>query len=147
MSECLVCREVRGEIELPGGALFEDEHALAFHVMPFEENPRPYVGHLLVVTKRHVDHLGDLSDDEARSVALAARKLAAALRSLDEIDRVFAAVIGTGVPHFHLHLIPRRIGTPPELDWTRIDEWEGAPHGDAAEIAVFVTRLRATAAR
>ena len=147
MTDCLVCREVGGAIALPGGAVFDDEHVLGFHVMPTDQNPRPYLGHLLVVTKRHVDHLGDLSDHEARSVAVAARDLARALRSLDDIDRDFSAVIGTGVPHFHLHLLPRRIGTPPDLEWTRVDEWEGAPHGDADEIAEWVTRLRATEAR
>ncbi len=68
---CLVCREVAGEIELPGGLLWSDEQAIAFHVMPTDENPRPYLGHCMVVTVRHVDHLGDLTEAEVESVARA----------------------------------------------------------------------------
>src|SRR5438132_1617377 len=32
VSDCLVCREVAGELELPGGVLWEDENAIAFHI-------------------------------------------------------------------------------------------------------------------
>jgi diadenosine tetraphosphate (Ap4A) HIT family hydrolase len=57
-------------------------------------------------------------------------------------DFVFAAVIGTGVPHFHLHLLARYPGAPPELPWHRADEWEDAPRGGSAEVAAASERLR-----
>ena len=139
--ECLVCREVSGEVELPGGLLWNDDDALAFHVPPIPENPTPYLGHCLVTTRRHVDHLGDLTEREVASVARASHAIAAALRA-EGIDRVHVAVIGLGVPHFHQHLYPRYPGVPPGIRWMDVDGLPDAPHGDAHEIAAFVERLR-----
>jgi histidine triad (HIT) family protein len=139
---CLVCREVAGEVELPGGLLWEDEQAIAFHVMPTDENPRPYLGHFLVVTRRHVDHLGDLTEAEVESVARASRALAKGLRG-EGAERVHVAVIGLGGDHFHQHLFPRYPGVPPGTPWASVDELPDAPHGDADQIAALVQRLRA----
>lgn len=139
---CLVCAEVTGEVVLPGGVLWEDGGVLAFHLPPLEENPLPYLGHCLVVTRRHVDHLGDLTEGEARSVASASRALAGALRAAGA-ERVHVAVIGLGTDHFHQHLFPRYPGVPEGTSWTALDELPDAPHGGQAEIADFVARLRA----
>jgi diadenosine tetraphosphate (Ap4A) HIT family hydrolase len=141
VEECLVCREVAGEIELPGGLLWDDDNVVAFHLPPLEGNERPYLGHCLVVTRRHVDHLGDLTDDEAGAVARASRAIAAALR-VNGVERVHIAVIGTGVPHFHQHLYPRYAGVQPGTPWQSVDELPDAPHGGAEEIAELVARLR-----
>jgi histidine triad (HIT) family protein len=140
--DCLACRELAGEIDLPGGFLLEDEHVVAFHVPPLDPNPRPYLGHCLVLTRRHVDHLGDLTEEEAGSVAQVSRRLAVALRA-EGVERVHVAVVGLGDPHFHQHLVPRYPGVPPGTPWTAIDELPDAPHGNADEVVSFVERLRA----
>jgi histidine triad (HIT) family protein len=139
--DCLVCREVAGEVELPGGLLWDDEHTIAFHVMPTGEDPQPYLGHCIVVTRRHVDHLGDLTEAEAESIARASRVLAKALRD-EGAERVHVAVIGVQRDHFHQHLFPRYPGVPPGTPWYAVDELPNAPHGDADQIASFVERLR-----
>jgi histidine triad (HIT) family protein len=143
-SACLVCRELRGDVVVPGGFLWEDEWAVAFHVPPLEEigNARPYLGHLLIVTRRHVARLGELRDGESATVGRAAARLARALTDAGDAEWVYSAVIGTGVPHFHLHLLPRYSGTPREVPWYAVDEWEDGPHGGAEEIADFAERLR-----
>jgi ATP adenylyltransferase len=141
VEDCLVCREVAGEIDLPGGLLWEDANVIAFHLPPIEDNPRPYLGHCMVVTRRHVDHLGDLTEAEAESVARASRAVAAGLRA-EGAERVHVAVIGLGVPHFHQHLFPRYPGVPTGTSWVAVDELPDAPHGDAQEIASLVERLR-----
>ena len=148
-SGCLVCREVAGEIELPGGRLWEDEHAVGFHVPPVEEvgnplaNPHPYLGHLLIVTRRHVARFGDLSEEEGAAIGRAATRLARVLTVAGGAEWVYSAVIGRAVAHFHLHLLPRYPGTPEEIAWHAVDEWEGGRHGGAEEIAAVVQRLRA----
>jgi diadenosine tetraphosphate (Ap4A) HIT family hydrolase len=139
--DCLVCQEVSGEVRLPGGVLWEDAEAIAFHVPPVEGNTRPYLGHCMVVTRRHVDHFGDLSEDEARSVASASRAVARALRA-EGAERVHVAVIGLGVDHFHQHLLPRYPGVPEGTSWMAVDELPDAPHGGEGEIADLVARLR-----
>jgi len=143
---CLVCRELQGDVVLPGGLLFEDELTAGFHAPPLEEigNPRPYLGHLFVVTRRHVARLGELTDDESAAVGRAATKLARALTSASDADWVYSAVIGTGAPHFHLHLLPRYPETPRDLAWYSTDEWEGARRGGSEQIAQLTARLKAT---
>ncbi len=141
MSDCLVCRELEGDIELPGGLLWEDENAVAFHTPPLDGNSEPYLGHCLVVTRRHVDHLGDLTVAEAESVARASQALAGALRA-EGAERVHVAVIGLGVAHFHQHLYPRYPDVPPGTPWMSVDELLEAPHGDGAAIAALAGRLR-----
>lgn len=136
-----MCREVAGEIELPGGLLWKDELALAFHIPPTDDNQRPYLGHCMVVTRRHIDHLGDLTNAEAESIARASRVVARALRA-EGIERVHMAVIGLGVEHFHQHLYPRYPGVPSGTSWMAVDGLPDAPHGGADEIAAFVERLR-----
>jgi diadenosine tetraphosphate (Ap4A) HIT family hydrolase len=138
---CLVCREVAGEVELPGDLLWDDEQAIAFHVMPTDENPQPYLGHCIVATRRHVDHLGDLTDAEVESIARASRVLAKVLRD-EGAERVHVAVIGLGGDHFHQHVFPRYPGVPPGTPWNAVDELPDAPRGSADQIAEFVERLR-----
>ena len=38
---CLVCRELRGDVALPGGFLLEDAAAAVFHYPPLEEIGNP----------------------------------------------------------------------------------------------------------
>jgi diadenosine tetraphosphate (Ap4A) HIT family hydrolase len=143
VASCLVCRELTGEVVLPGGFVYEDELVAGFHVISIEQPDEPsYLGHLLVVTKRHAPRLGDLTDDEAAAVGVAATHLARSLVHRGGADWVFSAVIGTGVPHFHYHLVARYPETPRDLPWHQVDEWEGARRGDPDEIAAFVERLR-----
>jgi diadenosine tetraphosphate (Ap4A) HIT family hydrolase len=143
-SACLVCRELDGGIDVPGGFLWDDGLVAAYHSPPVpDRNPAPYLGHLQVVTHRHVARLGDLSDEEGGAVGRAAARLASALTAAGGAEWVYSAVIGTGVPHFHLHLLPRYAGTPRGVAWHAVDEWDRGRHGGAAEIDELAERLRA----
>ena len=96
MSEsCIVCLEVAGEIDLPGGILWEDAEAIAFHVPPTDATPVPCIGQCLVVTRRHVDHLADLTDQESASVARASRALVTVLRATG-VEGVTVDAVGPG---------------------------------------------------
>jgi diadenosine tetraphosphate (Ap4A) HIT family hydrolase len=139
---CLICDQVESIDVLPGGSLVDDALVAAYHLPPIERFPRQYLGRVLLVTRRHVDHLGDLTPDEAAAAGLAARTVAHALRSLGDVTRVHLAVIGLHVPHFHLHLIARYDWVPDDSDWNALHELPGAPLGGSEEIAAFVERLR-----
>jgi histidine triad (HIT) family protein len=144
VSGCLVCGEISGEVELPGGLLWDEEGAVAFHVPPLPVRGDPYLGHLLVVVRRHVPGLGDLTDDEGAAVGRAAAALASALALECGATRVHSAVAGLAVPHFHLHLVPRYAETPEDVPWYAVDEWDGARRGGAPEIGALAERLRAS---
>jgi len=101
-----------------------------------------YLGYLFVEPRRHVAGFGDLSADEAAAVGRHAARASRALQASEGAEHVYAAVIGHGIDHFHLHLIPRYPGTPREYWWTRVDEWPDAPRGGADAIAALIERLR-----
>jgi diadenosine tetraphosphate (Ap4A) HIT family hydrolase len=144
VSDCFVCREVAGEVDLPGGLILDEDQLVAFHVWPAvvgDESP-PLLGHLLVVPRRHAAGWDDLTPEEAAAIGVALGRLAGALRRTLELERVYTATLGHHVPHLHVHVFPRHAGTPVDVPWHRVDEWEDAPKGDARKIAALAERLR-----
>jgi histidine triad (HIT) family protein len=77
-------------------------------------DPRPMQpGHLLVITRRHAPTLLDLSSDERHEVMDHARDLSLALVAALAAEGINAfqnsgVAAGQSVPHYHLHLVPRR---------------------------------------
>ena len=145
MAECFICAKHADPDAMPGGAIAADEHAVVSHLpltTPAGTADSAYLGYLFVEPRRHVAELGGLSDAEAASVGVLAARASAALEDVVGAEHVYAAVIGHGVEHVHLHLIARYPGTPREFWWTRVDEWPQAPTGDAAAVDAFVERLR-----
>jgi histidine triad (HIT) family protein len=143
---CFVCDKHRDLSAVPGGAVIADEHVVVSHLpltTPAGTAESAYLGHLIVEPRRHVAELGDLAPDEAAAVGRAAARASAALQAGEGAEHVYAAVIGHGVEHLHLHLFPRYPGTPREFWWTSVDEWPDAPAGGTAEIAALADRLRA----
>jgi histidine triad (HIT) family protein len=63
-------------------------------------------GHTLVVPKVEVDYLFDLDDDLLAGLMAFAKRVAKALDATIECKRVGLMVVGTEVPHAHIHLIP-----------------------------------------
>lgn len=60
---CFICRKHRGEIEIPGGTLFEDEHVVVTRPLGIE-----YPAYLMLDTRRHVWQLADLTVAESEAV-------------------------------------------------------------------------------
>jgi histidine triad (HIT) family protein len=145
MEGCFVCDKHRDLDEILG-----DEHAVVSHLTlttPAGTADDVYLGYLFVEPRRHVAQLGDLTPDEAASLGRLAAAASDGLRRSEGAEHVYAAVIGHGADHLHLHLIARYPGTPREYWWVRVDEWPGAPRGGAQEIAALGERLRGAAAR
>ena len=142
-ADCLVCGELSGAVALPGGVLWAEEQAVAFHVPPLPGRGDPYLGHVLVVTRRHVASLADLSAEESGAIGRGAAALARALVDGAGATWVHAAVAGLDVPHFHQHLLPRYADTPRTAPWHALDDWDGAAHGGAGQIEALCERLRA----
>jgi histidine triad (HIT) family protein len=138
--DCLVCRQVAGDVT--GGVLIDAPLVVGFHASVIPENPRPLLGYLFVSPRRHAAGLEDLDAREAAAVGVAASRLARALRGTLDLERVYSAVIGHHIAHLHVHLVPRYAGTPADLPWTEVGEWEGAPRGGGEEIEALADRLR-----
>ncbi len=86
--------------ELPAYKVYEDERTMAFlDIEP--ETP----GHVLVIPKVEVDKIYDLSDEDYVALMETVRKLA---KYFDKVlgERMMIKVVGTDVPHAHVHVLP-----------------------------------------
>ncbi len=86
--------------EIPSYKIYEDEKIFAF----LDINPESK-GHTLVVPKAEVDKIYELSDEDYHALWAAVKKVAA---HMEEVSgrRTLMKVIGTDVPHAHVHLMP-----------------------------------------
>lgn len=89
------------EGEVPAHKVVEDEKHLAF----LDINPSAE-GHTLVVPKKEIDYLFDLSDELLTDTMLFAKKVARGIDRALEPIRTGIIVEGMEVPHAHVHLIP-----------------------------------------
>lgn len=87
--------------EIPSYKVAEDDKFYAF----LDINPL-VKGHTLVVPKREVDYIYDLSDEEVAAMHVFAKHVALAIQKAFPCKKVGEAVIGLEVPHAHIHLIP-----------------------------------------
>lgn len=87
--------------EIPAYIVAEDDNHLAF----LDINPL-VIGHTLVIPKKEVDYIYDLSDDTLSDLHLFSKKVAGAIKKSVECNRIGITVIGLDVPHAHIHLIP-----------------------------------------
>lgn len=87
--------------EIPAHIVAENDQYLAF----LDINPLAQ-GHTLVVPKKEVDYIYDLDDDTLAGLHVFAKKVAKAIESVVECERIGVTVIGLEVPHAHVHLIP-----------------------------------------
>src|SRR6188472_2057397 len=72
-----------------------------------DDDGRAPLGCLFIESAQHVPYVTDLTDDDAAALGLLRTRLTRALRDVLGAEFVITAVIGTGVPHFHEHLLPR----------------------------------------
>jgi histidine triad (HIT) family protein len=111
MNDCLFCRIVRKQI--PVSIIYEDEDVLAFN----DINPQaPF--HALVIPKRHIATLNDLSSQDDALAGQMIRRAASIAREKGYADRGFRTVFNTNagagqtVFHIHVHVLAGR-----DLTW------------------------------
>jgi histidine triad (HIT) family protein len=112
VADCLFCR-IAGH-EIPASIVYEDEQVVAFN----DVNPQAPM-HVLVVPRRHIGTLNDLSPDDDQIVGEMIRRAAAIARERGHADRGYRTVFncnagaGQTVFHIHLHVIGGRTMTWP----------------------------------
>lgn len=86
--------------EIPCYKVYEDDKVLAF----LDIHPE-VKGHTLVIPKIEVDKIYDLPDEDYVALMAAAKKIA---RHMEDVlgARTVWKVVGTDVPHAHIHLEP-----------------------------------------
>lgn len=117
--------------DIPCHKVYEDEKTLAFlDINPVAE------GHVLVVPKAEVEFIWDLSDEDYQAVMASAKKVAKRLQEVIDKKYVGEVVVGTDVPHAHVHVIP--FNEPREMKRTL--DGPGAP-ADQDTLAALAQKL------
>lgn len=132
--DCIFCKIVAGTI--PCFRIAEDDKALAF----MDINPAN-PGHALVIPKDHAADLFRADPAGLTAVIRMAQRVAVAIRAElkpDGLNLVQANGPGAAqsVLHFHMHVLPRRLGDGLGLNW-------GLTPGDMGAIGALAEKLRA----
>ncbi|WP_018872662.1 histidine triad nucleotide-binding protein [Thioalkalivibrio sp. ALJ16] len=113
MSDCVFCKIVAGEI--PARVVFEDDTVLAFEDL----NPQAPT-HVLVIPKKHIATLNDLSAEDAPVIGAMARAAAGIARDRGFAENGYRTVMncnqdgGQTVYHIHMHVLAgRALNWPP----------------------------------
>jgi histidine triad (HIT) family protein len=87
--------------DIPAHIIYEDDQTLAFlDIFPIVR------GHTLVIPKKQVENLWDLTDEDYQAVMAAVKKVALRLDRVLSTKKIGLKLEGTAVPHAHVHLIP-----------------------------------------
>jgi histidine triad (HIT) family protein len=133
MADCLFCAIVAGS--KPAHVVLDTPEVVGFlDIRPV------FKGHVLLVTREHVDTLVELPDELLSPFFGAGRSVAAAVRTAYDAQGSFVAVnnvVSQSVPHLHLHVVPRTKG-----DGLRGFFWPRTKYADDAEAEAYADRLR-----
>jgi histidine triad (HIT) family protein len=100
---CIFCKIVRGEI--PAEIVHSDDISLSFlDINPVNE------GHLLIIPKEHHKSMQETPDNLMKELFLKTKELMTGVKEGVGAEYVAISVVGTDVPHFHIHIIPRSKG-------------------------------------
>lgn len=133
-ADCIFCRIVAGAV--PSFTLAEDARSFAM----LDINPAN-PGHALVLSRRHAPTVTTSRDEDLAAVMATARRVAAAIETVLKPDGItLLQANGPGaaqsVPHFHIHVLPRRVGDELKMNWQLVP-------GDRVALAAMAERLRA----
>ena len=105
MNDCIFCKIAKGEI--PALKIYDDADFIGF----LDVNPR-FVGHALVIPKKHTETILDLNEDEAGHMFKIVQKIAKEITTKlgvkgFNIGNNNGQIAGQAVPHAHIHILPR----------------------------------------
>lgn len=129
MEDSIFTKIITGAI--PSHKVYEDDLTVAFlDIHPVQS------GHVLVVSKKQIDHFDDLPDEDYQAVWQTVKKIAKAQKKAFNPNRVGVQVVGLDVPHAHIHVIP----------FNSLDEYRNVPNMNAEpnheELAVVAEKIK-----
>ncbi|MBI2850147.1 MAG: histidine triad nucleotide-binding protein [Chloroflexi bacterium] len=107
MADCVFCKIIAGEV--PSDIRYQDDKLIAFP----DINPLAPV-HLLIIPKKHIASLAELSEGESPLVGEMARVANQLAKKEGIAEKGYRVVIncgrqgGQGVSHLHMHLLGGR---------------------------------------
>ena len=103
---CVFCRIIKGELN--SFKIYEDEHTLVFMDIAKDVD-----GHMLAIPKKHVKSILDCDNECLNHLMATVKKVCNHLVDncgYDGVNLLNASdeSAGQSVPHFHIHIIPRK---------------------------------------
>jgi histidine triad (HIT) family protein len=125
MEDSIFTRIIKGEI--PCHKIYEDDKTLAFiDITPIQP------GMILVVPKKQIDHIWDLSEDDYMALMSTVGKVGRRLRAaFPDKKRVAVIIEGFEVPHAHVKVFP----VDDEHEVRSLPEHASPDHAALAEMA------------
>ena len=127
MENCIFCKIIAGEI--PAEKIYEDEKVLAF----LDINPVT-PGHVLLIPKEHYQMMTDMPDELLAYCFAKSKELMVKIKEAMDADFVALSVVGIDVPHFHIHLVPRKFNDGLANFWPTTKYTEGEMQKTADKI-------------
>ena len=83
--------------------LYEDDNWLIRH-----SEETNILGYFILQSKEHLIDLSEATETASRNYGLLLGRLMKAIRKTTGCHRIYTFSLGEAVPHYHLHVIPRR---------------------------------------
>ncbi len=99
MADSVFTKMIRGE--LPANKIYEDALTFAF----LDHNPKT-AGHTLVVPKKQVDYVWNLTDEDYLALMTTVKKVAKRIKEVLDPKWVGEQIEGVAVEHAHVHVFP-----------------------------------------
>jgi diadenosine tetraphosphate (Ap4A) HIT family hydrolase len=134
---CLACDTVMGTRAAPGGIIHSSDHWVVDHHFGVVMK-----GFLIVKSRRHCEHVADLTQAELETLGPVLGNATRALQHALDAARVYVCSWGEGDAHVHWCLIPRYGDMPANGVEVVANLWDGRWSCNADEAAALAARVR-----
>lgn len=141
---CPVC-EQHAAARAAGQVLWTDGRFLVIH----HPEPSPLAGWLRLDAADHVGGVADLAHDDAARFGVLHGRVAACMKRVLGVDRVYSIAFGESARHLHMHLVPRYADRDDLAAWSLADGYRACmqdPRSAAPTQAIDRARDRMRAA-
>lgn len=105
---CVSCRTLSGEVQPPGGIVYDYAHWVVF----LRSRPLLTPGQGFIVLKRHCEDVATLTLEEAATLGEVMRRAAVTYGQVLASERVHFSLYAEEIRHVHLHVLPRTSALP-----------------------------------
>jgi diadenosine tetraphosphate (Ap4A) HIT family hydrolase len=116
--ECLTCLNLSGERRIsPGPYIYKGQYWVVDHAYP-----TTHLGWLVILPKRHIEALHELSKEEFQELADIQYRLTQVIHTNPSVQKEYLMCIaeGEGFAHVHFHVVPKPFDLPEHLRGPRI---------------------------
>ncbi len=136
--DCYSCRSISGEKRIsPGPIIYEGKYWIVDHAYPVGLK-----GWLVIVSKRHVESLHELTKEEFHEFADLLEKTTKILFQTLDCEKEYAMCLAEAehFNHIHFHIVPKPKNLPPELkgakvfSFLKVDKKDAVPPDEVKEL-------------